>query len=179
MVDINDLIPASVAIEMRVIPLRELAGVLIIAKDAAVCDETCERVAFILNRKVHFVSRSSDWIEAELDLRFRSCPELLGNANEADTISWYWPSWHYYDEGKLVVKASGWEGMSHWTGAQEFAMDHPDREFWNWLVKIPQYRGLLDQREIPRIKRIWNRYRQRVLQAANQPMDRSGGSAAS
>lgn len=169
MVGINDTIPASVAIEMRVVPLRELAGTLIIATDAQVLHETLERLSFILNRKVRFVVRSYDWMEAELDCRYRCSPELSGTTTENDTVSWFWPSWHYFDGDKLIVKASGWEGMSRWTGVQEFALDHPDRAFWNWLVKVPQYREMLDQREIPRIKRIWYRYCKRVMRARNNP----------
>lgn len=179
MANINDLLPASVALELRVVPMRELAGTLILATDSQVLDETRDRIAYILNRKVHLVTRSPEWIEGELDSRYRFCDELAENSIENDSVSWYWPSWHYLDGDKLFVKASGWQGMTHWTGAQEFPRDHPDREFWNWLIAIPQYHGLLADREIPKIKRVWNRYRQRAMTATNNPMDRSGGSAAS
>ncbi len=176
--DIYDWLPASVAIELRVVPLRELAGTLILATDSHSLNETRDRVACILNRKVHLVTRSAEWMEGELDSRYRFCDDHYENSTENHSACWYWPSWHCYDGDKLVVKASGWEGTTHWTGAQEFPPDHPDREFWNWLIAIPHYHGLLTDQEIPKIKRVWNRYRQRTMGATNNPMDRSGGSAA-
>jgi hypothetical protein len=180
MVDVKDTIPASVAIELRVVPVREIGSTLVLATDCNTETETKSRLVFILNRDVRFVVRSTDWIDAELDAHYRSSGELLGNTSDDNGISWYWPSWHYLDGDKLVVKASGWEGMMHWTGAREFPVNHPDREFWNWLITVDYYsNGLLDDREIPRIKRIWNRYRRRSTAATNKAIHRSRGSAAS
>ena len=85
MTDINDIIPASVAVEMRVVPLREVAGILILATDVQNFNETRDRIAFILNRNVRIVTRSCDWMEAELDTRYRSSPELLKNPSENDS----------------------------------------------------------------------------------------------
>ena len=177
--DIDDSLPASVAVELRVVPLCLLAGTLIVATDSHSLNELRDRVACILNRKVHVVTRSSEWLEKELDSRYRFSDEYDDNSTENYSTCWYWPSWHWFDGDKLVVKASGWDGTTHWTGAQEFPPDHPDREFWNWLVRIPHYHGLLDEVEIPKIKRVWNRYLRRTMQATNRPLDRSGGSATS
>lgn len=179
MENIDDALPASVALEMRFVPVRELAGVLILAADTKVTAENHERIEYILNRKVCFVYRSRDWMEAELDRRYRSGSDANDTSPESCSASWYWPKWHYLDGDTLVVKASGWEGMTHWTGAGEFPVDHPDRAFWDWLVTIPQYGGRLDERKIPQIKRIWNRYRRRVTQAANPPARPSGDPSAS
>lgn len=162
--NIDEIIPASVALDMGVVPIREIGKTLVLASDAKVTTETRERIAFILNRDVRFVIRSNTWIEAELESRYRYPFDDHVDSDKNDSISWYWTDWHYLDGDKLVVKASGWDGMTHWTGAQEVPVDHPDREFWEWLIRIPQYHGLLDAREIPRIERIWNRYRQRVCQ---------------
>jgi hypothetical protein len=180
MLGIKDTIPASVAIELRVVPVREIGNTLVLATDCKTEKETKTRLVFILNRDVRLVVRSRDWIEAELDAHYRSSGELIENGSEDNRISWYWPSWHYLDGDKLVVKASGWEGMMHWTGAHEFPIDHPDREFWNWLIMIAYYcNGLVDDREIPRIKRVWNRYKRRSATATNNPMARSDGPDAS
>ena len=160
--ELDDIIPASVAIDNRVVPIREIGKTLVLATDESVLPETRERIAFILNRNLRFVVRSHDWIDAELELRYRFPVDDTAHADESDSVCWYWPDWHYVDGDKLVVKTSGWEGMTHWTGAHEFSTDHPDRDFWDWLVEIPQYHGLLDEREIPKIRRVWNRYRQRV-----------------
>jgi Type II secretion system (T2SS), protein E, N-terminal domain len=180
MLEIRDKVPASVAIDRRVVPVREIRGTLVLATDRKIETEEHDQIAFILNRDARFVIRSRDWIEAELDAHYRSPGEQIESGIEVDGISWYWPSWNYLDGDKLVVKTSGWEGSTHWSGRQEFPPDHLDREFWDWLISVPQYsEGLLDARQIPRIKRIWNRYRQRKTSATNKPMDRSGGAAAS
>jgi len=180
MLDINDTVPPSVAIEMRVVPIREIGGKLVLATDGKVGIETRDRIVFILNRDVRFVLRSRDWIDAALDTHYGYRNEPADNDFEIGNISWYWPSWHSRNGETLAVKCSGWNGTTHWSGAHEFPPEHPDREFWEWLISIPQYcNGLLDDREIPKIRRVWNRYRQRTTLATNKPMDRSGGSAAS
>jgi hypothetical protein len=180
MQDITDTVPGSVAIEMRVFPVREIGRTLVLATDSKPTTEAKSRLIFILNREVRFVIRSREWIEGQLDAHYRTSNESLEDPSESQGISWFWPSWHYIDGDKLVVKASGWEGMTHWTGAHEFPMDHPDREFWEWLITIDYYsKGLLDDREVPKIKRVWNRYRQRTKAATNNPMNPSGGSGVS
>lgn len=178
--DIANTVPGSVAIDMRVVPVREIGRTLVLAIDTQPTTETRSRLAYILNREVRFVFRSHDWIESQLDTCYRDSDETLEDPIGSKGVSWYWPSWHYIEGDKLVVKASGWEGMTHWTGAYEFSSNHPDREFWEWLITIDYYaKGLLDDRDIPKIKRVWGRYRQRTNAATNNPLERSGGSAAS
>ncbi len=180
MQDIANTVPGSVAIEMRVVPVREIGRTLVLAIDTQQATEAQSRLAYILNREIRFVFRSHEWIESQLDTCYRDPGEALEDSMDSEGVSWYWPSWHYIEGDKLVVKASGWEGMTHWTGAHEFSSNHPDREFWNWLITIDYYaKGLLDDRDIPRIKRVWERYRQRTNAATNNPIDRSGGSAVS
>ena len=175
MLDITAAIPGSFAIELRVVPVREIGRTLVLATDCKPTSDIESRLTFLLNRKVRFVIRSRDWIESELDAHYRSCDASTEDVTEDQGNSWYWPSWHYLDGDKLVVKASGWEGTSHWTGAAEFPTDHPDRAFWEWLIAIDYYsQELLDDRDITKIKRIWNRFRQRTNAATNKPMNPSG-----
>lgn len=180
MQDITNTVPPSVAIEMRVVPVREIGFTLVLAIDSKPTTEIESRLVYILNRKVRFVVRSHDWIETQLDAHYRDPGEPLEGSTDSEGISWYWPSWHYVEGDKLIVKASGWEGMTHWTGAHEFPSNHPDREFWQWLITVKYYaKGLLDHRQIPKIKRVWRRYRQRTRAATNNPMNPSGGSGVS
>ncbi|MCA8987030.1 MAG: hypothetical protein KDA78_05285 [Planctomycetaceae bacterium] len=160
--DITSSVPAPLAMEMRVIPVRESGRTLVLASDCKPAAEAQEKLAFILNREVRFVIRSRSWIDAQLELLYRSAAEQKVNSAEDEGVTWFWPACHYLDGDKLIVKVSGWEGMEHWTGAQEFPLDHPDRAFWNWLITVDHYgKGLLDEREIPKIRRIWNHFRQR------------------
>ena len=115
MPDIKDTVPASVAIDMRVVPVREIGRTLVLATDDKIGNEARDRIVFILNREVRFVLRSRDWIEGELDTHYRSPGEFDKIGTDVDGISWYWPSWNYLDGSKLVVKASGWEGSTHWS----------------------------------------------------------------
>jgi len=168
MQDITDTVPGSVAIEMRVMPVREIGRTLVLATDSKPSTETESRLILILNRDIRFVVRSHNWIETQLDTHYRTSGEPLEDSVDIQGISWYWPSWHYVEGDKLVVKVSGWEGMTHWTGAHEFPSNHPDRGFWEWLIAIEYYsKGLLEDREIPKIKRVWRRYRRRTKLATN------------
>ncbi len=180
MAEIHSTIPFSVAIDLRVVPVREIGSTLVLATDSKTGIEAQNRIEYLLNRDVRFVFRNRQWIESELDAHYRSTEEFDEVETEYDSISWYWPSWHHLNGDKLVVKASGWDGSTHWSGAYEFPADHPDRAFWNWLITIPMYaNGLLDDREIPKVKRIWIRYQHRTLQGTNNPMNPSGGLDAS
>ena len=56
-------------------------------------------------------------------------------------------------ERGFVIKATGYENDSHWTGQREFAHGDPDIEFWRWLH---QHRRLLppilDESFLPALK---------------------------
>lgn len=186
----SEVIPAAIAFGYRVVPIREIGSTLVLATDGDTGTEARSRLVFILEREVRFVVRSRDWMEAQFDAHFRTPVELVEGSNDNSTaeliegstdntsVCWYWPSCHILSGDKLIVKTSGWTGDTHWSGADTFPVDHPDREFWNWLITIANYsRGLLSVREIPKIKRIWNRYRRRSKAATNNPMHRSGGSS--
>jgi len=152
---IAELVPASVAYDNHVVPLRILADTLIVASAEPLTTETQQRLHFILNRNVRGVIRSAEWIAIKLHELYDHQPE----SDDADTgVTWYWPNWYWYDGDQLNVKCSGWEGMSHWTGCHEFPPDHADYDMWRWIVLVPQYHRLVDEKEVPGIRRIWHRY---------------------
>lgn len=163
LMDITSTLPPPIAIEMRVVPVRKIGDTLVLATDCKPAPETIERLVFILSRNVRFVVRSHDWIEEQLEAHYRSSEDSAEIPTEDRCGSSVRPSCHWYDGDKLVVSASGWNGSELWTGAREIAIDHPDREFWNWLITIDYYsKGELNDPEICRIKRIWNRYKRRT-----------------
>src|SRR5262249_59324050 len=50
-------------------------------------------------------------------------------------ITWYWPDWSRFDsDGTLHVKASGYQGDSHWTGENVFIPEQPEYGFWWWVL---------------------------------------------
>ena len=124
---IADLVPASVVYDNHVAPLRILANTLILASAVPLSTETQQRLNFILNCSVRGVIRTAEWIAIRLHELYDDQPECGG----ADLgVTWYWPNWSWYDGDQLVVKCTGWEGMSHWTGCQEFPADHADYDMW-------------------------------------------------
>ena len=150
-----DLVPASVAYDNHIVPLRILADTLVVATATPLTTETQQRLHFILNRNVRGVIRSAEWIAVRQHELYGNQPEL----DETDAgVTWYWPDWHWYDGDQLNIKCSGWEGSSHWSGCAEFPPDHPDHDMWRWVVTVRQYHRLVDEKEVPSIRRIWNRY---------------------
>jgi hypothetical protein len=160
--DISATLPPSLAIGELVVPIREIGDTLILATSRMLPSETDSRLRFVLNRNVRFVLRSPEWIAAKLREYYDNPSTENGKSADADSIAWYWPEWHSWNQSTLVVKVSGWSNGVHWTGAAEYPPTHNDHAFWAWLVKIPQYHRLVDESEIPSIKRIWNRYCRRT-----------------
>lgn len=154
-----DLVPQSVAEELRVVPLRFLGGVLVFAGPQRLGPNDIERLAFILNRRVHCTVRSDKWYDRAMTLLYPS--ERAASSSDGHSVSWYWGGWHYWAGETLVVKASGWEGMEHWTGAAEIPPDHADYDLWRWIVNYPLYHRLIDETEIPAIRRVWRRWQSR------------------
>lgn len=150
-----ELVPQSVAEELRVVPLRMLGGVLVFAGPSRLKAIDLERLAFILNRRVHAVICTHDWYSRAMRLLF---PVETESEFGRLSISWYWGGWHTWSGDTLVVKASGWEGMEHWAGAAEFPPDHNDFDLWSWIVSYPLYQRLIDDTEIPAIRRVWKRW---------------------
>lgn len=153
--DAVELVPASVAYDNRIVPLRFLADTLIVGTAEPLSTEARQRLTFILNRNVRGVIRSADWIEARLQELYDVHPESDEMHNGA---TWYWPHWHWWEGEQLNVKCSGWEGSIHWSGCHEFPPDHAEHDMWRWIVAERQYHRLVDEKEIPSIRRIWRRY---------------------
>ena len=150
-----DLVPHSIASELRVVPLRMLGGVLVFAGPSPLSAIDLERLAFILNRRIHAVVRTDDWYRRAKTLLY---PDDTEPASSPSSTSWYWGGWHGWSGDTLIVKASGWEGMEHWTGAAEFPRDHCDFDLWCWIVDHPIYHRLIDETEVPAIRRVWKRW---------------------
>ena len=148
-----DLVPQSVAEELCVVPLQLLGGVLVFAGPQRLGKTDVERLAFILNRKVHCTVRSEQWYERAWALLYSA--ETEPSSSDSHSVCWYWGGWHYWDGETLVVKASGWEGMEHWTGAAEYPPDHDDHDLWRWIVNYKPYHRLIEQSEMPQIRRVW------------------------
>jgi hypothetical protein len=59
----------------------------------------------------------------------------------------------------LHVKASGWTREGHWTGERIIKPDHPDYALWRWLVAQPAYHRVVNEEELPEIRKAWERVR--------------------
>jgi hypothetical protein len=121
---------------------------------------------FALAPRIEFVSQHV--VRLKGSVRAVSCPRCqagrphvppdhwddftLGNA-----ITWYWPDWHSIDaDGTLRVKASGYDGDSHWSGEQTITPAESDYEFWRWLVAQKEYHRLVEDSELSAIREVWS-----------------------
>jgi hypothetical protein len=78
--------------------------------------------------------------------------------NAGDAISYYWPDWHSVDtDGILHVKASGWHEGTHWTGERAINPEDPEYDFWRWLVAQKKYHRVVEESELPVIRKEWSR----------------------
>ncbi len=152
-----EFMPASVAYYNRVVPLRFVDDTLLVGAASPLNTETQQRLQFIMNQKVRGVVRSAAYVEARLDQLYGKPPD----DDETDEVMWYWPQYCWIDNGRLTIKCSGWSDGKHWTGCEEFLPDHPDHEMWCWIASIPQYRRLIQVKELTGIRRIWQRYTER------------------
>ena len=70
--------PASVAYENFVVPMRLLADTLIVATATPLTSETQERLQFIMNRCVRGVIRSAEWIAVRQHELYDNQPDSGG-----------------------------------------------------------------------------------------------------
>jgi hypothetical protein len=161
LVNFSDVVPESVARANDVVPMGTIGTTLVLAGTAKFSDADKEDLEFVLNRRIRIVIRSSDWIQARQAMIY-SCLES-DEAASTDPVTWYWPDWHAFeDDGTLKVKCSGWRSDNvHWNGMHEFPPNHADYAFWRWVVGCKFYHRLLDERELPAVRRVWNRYQVR------------------
>jgi hypothetical protein len=166
------LIPAPIACENRIVAITAVAGTLVVGASEPLSEELQEKLQFILNRRVRGVIRSEEWITEKLQELY-DVPDDVSDRNEQPApVHWYWISCRREDEEPIgdrtfYLKTSGWDidedgRRFHYSGAAEISKDHPDHEMWKWVMEYPYFEGLIDERDVPRIRRIWNRYRQRT-----------------
>jgi DNA-directed RNA polymerase subunit RPC12/RpoP len=92
--------------------------------------------------------------------RLRVPPEDWAEFIAGDETNFYWPHWHGFDDdGTLHVKATGYTREGHWTGEQIFKPDHQDYAFWRWLVAQPTHHRVVNETDLPAIRKAWERER--------------------
>lgn len=153
------LVPECIARENRIVPLATLDSTLIVGCDRDFTQALRDKLRFILQRDVHAVRRPASWVDSALDTSYAALYESHDADTESPDTTWYWIGWHSFDDdGTLVIKTSGWDSECRWNGAADFAPTDPDYDFWCWVVSIPQYNEMIDSEQIPKLRRIWNRY---------------------
>jgi len=151
--EVAALCPASLAREDGTFPLECMGTILTIAVGAPLADEALDRVEFVLNREIRQVVHPAAVVREAIRRHYGE-----GKEDHDLDVCWCWPTWrHVAPDGTLDIKASGWEGNTHWTGSREIKPDDPDYAFWRWLVDNDEYDRLVDERELPEARQRWAR----------------------
>lgn len=153
--------PESVARSNGCVPLRILGKTLVMGYCGEQDPTTEGKLRFILNRPIRMIQRCADWIAARTKELYGDDQNYPPQSDEDCSVTWYWPGWFWFEPGTLNIKCSGWTETGHWSGCHPVRYDDPDIEFWIWIVKQKYYHRLVEHGEIPKIKRIWRRYKQR------------------
>lgn len=153
--DIAALVPASVAREEGIFPLGCSWSHVTVAVGAPLTVEVLDKVQFLLGREVRqLIYPAAAVREAILRHYGGAEPDEDGDLD----VCWCWPTCrHVAADGTLDIKASGWQGNTHWTGWREVKPDDPDYAFWRWLIDNDDYDRLVEDRELPEIRRRWAR----------------------
>lgn len=153
-----DEVPEGVARDNRCVPIMLLGQTMVVGIAPEADPEVKDRLQFILNRPIRLVARSDSWIEARLQMLYPEQHAATEATDEEFSVTYYWPHWVKFEPGTLLVKCSGCHGMGHWTGFHPVRYDDPEIDFWIWLMKQKYYHRVVNETEIPQIKRIWRRY---------------------
>jgi hypothetical protein len=77
-------------------------------------------------------------------------------------ITFYYPgASSVQSDGSIMMRATGWEGDEHWTGAHRVKADAPDFAFWQWLISQKQrWVGLrfVSSEDLPKIREEYERH---------------------
>jgi hypothetical protein len=150
------LVPLSIAREIGFFPLSCSPTSLTVAVEAPLADEVRDRLRYVFEREICAVVYPRAAIQEAIDHQLeRFEPE---EGVDDVSICWLWPDWNYVkQDGTLVIKCSGWHDGCHWSGAREIPPDAPDYAFWEWLTTEKDYARLVDNRELPEVRKRWER----------------------
>jgi hypothetical protein len=164
--EVKDPLWAGVPFDQIELPPEELPEAWTDGEEDREVVEYLRRHDFVLGPRMQFVSQEAARLKDSAGAV--PCPRcqagrlhvLPEDWNEfcGDGITWYWPDWHGVDsDGTLHVKASGWQGGSHWTGEIAIGTEKPEYTFWRWFVGQKEYHRLVEETELPAIREEWLR----------------------
>jgi hypothetical protein len=165
--EVRERMYAGVPFDQIELPVEQLPAAWVSGEEDQEVVEYLRRSHFSLGQRLEFVSKEVSRIQGSVGTV--SCPQCQvgwlhvspedwDEFTASDAISWYRPHWHGLDtDGTLHVKASGWQGGSHWTGELAIKPAQPDYKFWRWLVAQKEYHRLVEESELPAIREQWLR----------------------
>jgi hypothetical protein len=152
--EVAELVSLAFARDAGIFPLDCSESVITFAVEAPLSDELRTLYRFIFNRAVREVVHPRAAIQEAIARQLRGYVPKEGE--DETSVGWVWPAWYRAEEdGTLLIKSSGWDNGSHWTGAREIRSDAPDFAFWAWLTTQKEYARLVDERELPEIYARW------------------------
>ena len=164
--EIQATLPESIAREDLCVPILRIGSTLLIATPNPHAEYLGEKLTFLLEQPVRLIARDTNWIQSKIDAAYSA---NMGSENEpqpaVSTLYWALCNWH--DGSSLCIATSGIrtspQSYCHWSGSIEFAIDHPDRDFWDWVVAKDAFKRILTEKDLIAIRRIWHRIIRRAL----------------
>ena len=162
---VASLVPESLIREAQIFPIKCSKRFFTFAVAAPLDYEWLDELAFVLDREIRTVIYPIATIREAIVHQY-------GEAVFEEMTCFLWPDWHRISpDGTLWIKNSAWCGNSHTTGFQEVAPDDPDYEFWQWLTTREEYARVVNETELPEIRRLWERvteFRNQTTEPTNQ-----------
>jgi hypothetical protein len=163
--EIQATLPESIARENLCVPILRIGSTLLIATSNPDAESLSEKLRFVLDQPIRMIARNTHWIQSKIDAVYSIHRGLSDEPQPSASMS-YWAQCARHDGSSLFVAASGVsatpQSYSHWSGEIEFSIDHPDRDFWDWLVTIQSFKRMLTERDLVAIRRIWQRSMRRA-----------------
>jgi len=148
------ILPTSLAHELECALIRRTGGTLLIASAAPLSAADHERLEYILDGKVKVLVKGPEVIRATLS---RYYPVDIVESGTT-VVSYLIETGRSLDDGSVFIATSSVADGFFISGFVQFTPDHPEFQFWSWVIRRPEFRHRMSPRQVVGIHRIWRRF---------------------